>query len=83
MSLNWVKGHEIQILLREAEIFSAKTITITHKPSCVFSRTSLLVNIMHIIADRTVYEIKLDFVHLSDNFQGSYLEDFTIVRGPL
>lgn len=82
MSLNWVKGHEIQILLREAKIFSAKAI-ITHKPSCIFSHSSFLINIMQIIADRTVHEIKLGFVHLSDHFQGSYLEDFTIVRGPL
>lgn len=76
LSLNWVKCHEIQLLLREAKIIRPKQIT--RKP-CFQWQVFSYYHHVHITCS-TVYEIKLRFVHLSDNFQGSYLEDFTTVR---
>lgn len=51
LSLNWVKCHEIQLLLREAKTFSAKTKT-NHTQTlmyfvCVFNGKSFFIIIMY------------------------------------
>jgi len=72
LSLNWVKCHEIQLLLREAKIFSAKTKTnhTTHANPHVFCmcfqwKVFSYYHYVHITCSKVyeIYEIKLRAVH--------------------